>query len=227
MQATLLWIFIALFTIIALLAVVLPLVAKARASWWVPLAIAVLFPSTAIYAYDELGSAKSWQQFSFLKDDAAKVKQEVVAMGGIPGVIRQLETRLKQQPYHPHGWFLLGKIYLEQNQSHKALACLMKSNKQKPNQPEVMTALAEAIFDENKQRLTKPAKNLLKASLKIAPNNIEAINLLAVNAYLTQHYQTAIHYWESMIPYFDPSSKDGKQLFSMIHQAQDKLAHKG
>ena len=194
-----------------------------RASWWVIGSLIIALPAVVMIGYQHWGSIRAWQQYDYQQKNPINVKQAVAEMGGVTGVLHSLEQRLQQDPDHPQGWYLLGRMYLSQHNAHAAVTALMKANQMQEGQPEVMTALAGAIFVDNHQRLTKPAKKLLEDSLKIAPDNIEAINLLAVNAYVTKHYQTAIQYWEQMIPYFDPDSKDGKQLFSMIHQAQKKL----
>lgn len=194
-----------------------------RASIWLVVLLVLSFITAALVGYSHWGAFSDWQHYLQQKDTHINVKQELKAMGGVSGLTASLQAKLNADPKHPHGWFLLGKMYMSEGKFDQAVQALTRSNSLKPKQPEVMTTLAEAIFADNHQRLTKSAKQLLTQSLQIAPNNIEAINLLAINAYVTHHYQTAIRYWEQMIPYFDPQSDDAKQLFSMIHQAQQKL----
>lgn len=63
-------------------------------------------------------------------------------------------------------------------------------------------------------------QQLLQAVLKAAPQQITALNLLAVNAYKTEQYSQAIEYWERILQQFTPAMRNS----NLEQILQDKIA---
>ena len=100
---------------------------------------------------------------------------------------------------------------------------LQKAHQLKPQHLEYAVAFAQAQFFANQNKLSQQSKMLLVSVLQKMPNNIAALNLLAINAYSQQRYKKAIYYWEKMLPLFQPGSKDSQVLLAMIAKAQKHL----
>ena len=79
------------------------------------------------------------------------------------------------------------------------------------------------IFFANGRKLSPDDVALLAPILKRDPNNVNAINLLAIDAYLQHHYQTAVSYWERLLLIFPPDSADSKAVLQMIAKAQKNI----
>lgn len=138
-------------------------------------------------------------------------------------VVEELKNHLKDHPNSAKGWYLLGRLYLGQNEFMQAKAVLSKAHELKPNNPEYTVAYAEAAFFADGKKLNTENRALLNQVLNRFPNNIGAVNLLAIDAYNQEHYSEAVHYWERLLPFFSADSEEEKMLLKMIAEAQKKI----
>lgn len=76
--------------------------------------------------------------------------------------------------------------------------------------------------------LLPPAtQDLLHALLKAIPQQVTALNLLAVHAYKTQHYTLAIEYWQAILRQFTPAMRKTetyKILQNKINETRTKVS---
>src|SRR5262249_46000854 len=96
-------------------------------------------------------------------------------------------------------------------------------NALKPNQPEILGAYAQANYFAQGQRLDAKAIAFLKQALVLQPQQIDAMNLLALDAYGKKDYAVAIQFWEQLLPLFPPNTENGRWLLQMIHKAQRQV----
>jgi cytochrome c-type biogenesis protein CcmH/NrfG len=134
---------------------------------------------------------------------------------------------LSERPDSAQGWYLLGRLYISQAEFTKAVLAFRKANQLTPQQPPIMMAYAESLFLTHGKRLTPLASQLLHQILLKTPNNLEVLNLLAVDAYNKQQFLAAVNYWEQLVYFLDPASKDAKVILQAIATAQmrSKLLH--
>lgn len=208
-------------TVVALLPAIIPLIK--RKSIYTAIAISILLPVISVSLYFYWCNPKDLLTYAAEKQRATQVKAELAKIKNPQQVITQLKNYLTTHPQSPKGWYLLGKIYLSQNHYQEALVALTNAHNQDPNNIEYTTVYVMATFFTNKKQLTLPNKQLLIQVINQTPNNVAALNLLAIDAYNRREYKTAIQYWEKLIPLFDPQSEDEKILLQMISQAQKKL----
>lgn len=192
----------------------------------VSLLLLVALPIFAIMAYQRIGDSRGLFHYWALKKEANIVKAELKKIKNPQQIINQLKAHLQAYPNSPKGWYLLGRLYLGQELYPLAYNALLKAYQLKPNDAKYQVAFAEAAFFNNKRRLKPHVKAILIDVLKKQPNNVAAINLLAINDYVEKHYQSAVNYWEKLIPMFVAGSKDSKELLNMIAKAQQHIAAK-
>lgn len=184
----------------------------------------IAMPIASIILYLQWGDSQQLNQYYTQLKNAKLVQKELAEYKNPQQLINRMLAILQQHPNSAKGWYLLGRLYLNQNQFDSAVKAFAKANQLQPNEPMIMQQYAESLFFANKNSLPAEAKQLLLAVLVKVPNDPDAINLLAIDAYNKQDYQTAINYWERLINDFDPTSPNGKALLQAIASAQKNLA---
>ena len=69
--------------------------------------------------------------------------------------------------------------------------------------------------------LTMASRKKLDASM------VNAINLLAIDAYHKHHYTQAVNHWNRLLTLFPVNSPDSKDILKMIALAQKKQLNRG
>jgi cytochrome c-type biogenesis protein CcmH len=193
---------------------------KSVGSLILALIVSVLIPLCTWLLYWHWGAYPQVQQAAFVQQRVAAVKAEISQSGSSQHLITEFEEHLRDKPENAKGWYLLGKLYLQDGRVKEAIAALEKSDQRQPNNPETMLALAEALFRDNNNALSPQARTLLLKVLKISPDATLALNLLAIDVYNKGQYNQAVSYFERLLPYYPPESEEGKRLLAIIAKAQ-------
>lgn len=217
------WFIILLLTIIAVGFIFVPLRKHNRL---LAALFLIGFPIIAISLYLKWGSSDQLMNYTLMQSHQAEINAVLSQLNTPEKVIASLRLKLKQDPSSARGWYLLGKLYLDLQKYQDAEQALVRAYKLEATNPEIMFAYAQVLFFTHQKTLTPLAKQLLNKLLIQQPNDINALNLLAIDAYLHHDYQTAIDYWEKILPQFSSESEDAKQLLSMIAKAQQMLLHR-
>ena len=192
-------------------------------SYRLAILLAVLLPLAAIMLYFHWGASNKVVQAFEIQKRTQEIKIQIARMGSPDKIIQELKMRVEANPKDARGWYLLGRLYFSAGQFQPAINAYKTANQLKPNTAEIMTSYAESEFFLHNRKLTTQAHELLNKVLKQNPNYINALDLLAVNAYFNKNYQLAINYWQRIILLLPSDSKDEKQLQKMIAgAARDK-----
>lgn len=230
------WCVIALMILAALASVVIPLlrvpeIAVARYKtlihrFWLPILLVIILPFFAIGYYLYQGS---WQQWASYKQDqqlAAQAQKLRAQMGTPQHIIDELKQHLQQNPQSAQGWYLLGRLYVNQQQFNEANTAFATAYALQPKNPDIILQYVQTLY-LTQHTFTGKSVELLQQLLQLQPDNDMAINLLGVAAFEQGRYQQAIAYWEQILPHYAPDSPDGKALLSAIAKAQMALTKKG
>jgi len=180
-------------------------------------------PIVAISLYLHWGYSKKLTQWVVVKKQNKIVKKELTKYGSIDNLITVFHKHVANAPDNPQGWYLLGKLYLSVGKNQKAVDAFTKANKLKPHDVKTLEKYSEALFLANHYSLDKHAKEILASLLKLSPDNVKAINLLAIDSFRHKKYTQAIKYWRRLENVFPTGSKDAKSLQKVITLAQHKL----
>lgn len=192
-------------------------------SYLTGLLLIILFPIIALLFYWQWGNYSLYSQWKSSQQQAALVKQTLAHLGTTENIIAALQEKLRQDPQSARGWYLLGKLYMSQQQFKNAAVALANANHLQPQQVEIMQTYAESLFFSENEKLSSQAKTLLSNVLAQNPNNIQALNLLALGAYRAGDFQTAIKQWEKLVSYFPEGSNDQQSLLMMIAAAEKHI----
>jgi len=66
-----------------------------------------------------------------------RLQQEVSDLGGIAGMIKQIKKKVAENPDDAEGWFILGKLYLVNQNEKEAIEALGKAVRLRPNDQEI------------------------------------------------------------------------------------------
>jgi hypothetical protein len=82
------------------------------------------------------------------------------------------------------------------------------------------------MHSQVQQGILQPVvRNLLHAVLNSIPQQVTALNLLAIDAYKTQRYTVAVDYWQAIVEQFTPDLRNSaveKVLLDKIQEAKYK-----
>lgn len=183
-------------------------------------ALMVLVPALALVLYQQWGDYARVQQASWVQQRMAQVSGEINKTGSREVLIKEFEQHLKQTPQSAKGWYLLGKLYLRDARAEEAVQSLTTANKLKPDDPDTLLALAQALFITKGNALNTESQGLLLQVLEQRPDSPIALTLLGTDAYNKNDYQTALTYFERLLPYYAPDTEEGKRLLEIIAKAQ-------
>ncbi|GEM_PF-973022 len=216
------WVLIIFFTGLAWLCLALPLRAKSSSqTGFLGRFFLILFPVYTLGLYFLFGNSGQLNQFWSWQKQNVEVQKRLAEVK-TPELIDQLSQHLQQDPASAKGWFLLGKLYLDQRRFSEAESALDHAYKLEPHSSEYLLALAKADFFKNKAHLNPTlARQLINMlRLKSIDEPLDALNLLAVDAYQQKNYRQAVRYWQQALALLQPESPDSRTLLDMISQAQ-------
>ncbi len=218
-MALIFWIIIGILTAIAIAFPILPLMFKKYRCLKTAIFISLVLPIFSLLVYKAIGDDS--RLFEYLKErkQSSEVAKVLSQFKSPLEVIDQLKIRLEAHPDSAKGWYLLGRLYLDQQYYQKANLALKKANQLSPNDPVIMTAYAEALFFTHNRLLDSTSSILLQQVIKINSNDVDALNMLAIGAYNAGQYQQAIGYWEKILSLLSSESSEHKIILQMLAKA--------
>lgn len=175
-------------------------------------------PILAISFYWKLGASQQIAQQQVIAQQNQVTATQIKKLGSLQHIIAILKQKLAVNP-DGHGFYLLGRLYIKTQQFKESSEAFAKANELTPNQVEILLSYAESLYFLH-YALDNQAKLLLEQVLKLQPNQSDAINLLAIDAYQHKDYAKAVAYWEQLLPEFQPGSIEQQKLLQMIAAAQ-------
>lgn len=183
----------------------------------------VFVAAFSISLYFKWGDSVQLKKYYAERAHAAEIDAEIKTFKSPQQLIDKMQAVLQQHPDSAQGWFLLGRLYTSTNQLDKAQAVYAKAVALAPTNLQYKLQYAQADFFGSKEKLSATAAEYLNDVLKKEPNNPEAINLFALNAFSEKQYQIAINNWEKLLNYFPANSKEGQVIMNAIHEAQLRI----
>jgi len=185
--------------------------------------VLVALSIVAMGIYWKVGNSQALLHYWVLRKEAKAVHAQLAKIKNPMQIVDELKAHLRSHPNSPRGWYLLGQLELGIHYYSKAYHALAIAHHLQPRNDLYSVSYAQAAFFSHGRHLTPKMEQLLKGVITRHPNNVAAINLLAINAYLEHRYQIAVNYWERLIPLFPMGSQDSRMLLTMIARAQHQL----
>ncbi len=158
------------------------------------------------------------------KQESQKQAKTILATVKSPqALIAQLRAKLDDTPQSAKGWFLLGRLYLSQQNEQLAFEAFAKAAHFAPQNEEYVVHYAHSLWQLNKQQFNPQLITIFTDLLQRNPNQPDALAMLAMNAYKEHLYEQAIDYWQRLLQQMPAQSKEAVAIQQAIAKAQEQM----
>ena len=207
------------------------------------LSFMMLFPGVLLivglsyFLYNVYGNYQAvtlWQEaFTRLPELSAKLMSDTEAEmteQDMNDLILSLRTQLQKEPNDGTGWLLLGRIALSNRDILTASGAMEKAYRLMPHDTDVVIGYAQALMLTGDENNLLQSRDLLNGVIKKDQRNIQAISLLAFDAFERGAFDDAIKAWSRMIhilPSNDPRLSMLKRSIERAHAQMGTKQDKG
>ena len=110
-----------------------------------------------------------------------------------------LRTALQTEPDNLADWTMLGRLGMVLNNAEMASQAFERALQLSPDDLALKQDYAEVLTRSSDPQDNRQASLLLQLLLKVDPQNLRTLSLLAYNAYGQQHYDQAINAWQTLL----------------------------
>lgn len=132
-----------------------------------------------------------------------------------------IEIYLESNANDGRAWVLLAHRFVDEGEFDKAVQAYrqaMAASRKVASDPDVMLETAAAILTTGRKNLFNEAKSLLEKVLSIQPENLQAVELLAIAAMALEDWQLELAMEEIMMQNMDPGSLQFKRMHDRTRQ---------
>lgn len=216
------WIFWGTFTALGLLAVGVALY-PLRQSKPVVLILVPVCTLSVVLAYSSWGSWSSWRAFHVATAKQKNAEELVRSLGSTKALIERFEAHLKQAPNDAKGWFLLGRVYVAENDWMHANQALSKAHNLEPNDDEYTLHYVQSVWEINQHVFDDISRGLLLSLLQKNAEQPDALAMLAFDAYARHDDAAAVMYWERLLMLAPQGSDEASALRQAIAKARMRM----
>ncbi len=192
---------------------------KSRAALWlIPVFIIMIG-----LAYGQWGAWPEWRKYIQSNDKQQRIQEMLKSVKGPEELIEKLKLTLQQQPNSARGWYLLGRLYVSQNQWQQANDSFERAHQLQPENEQITVNYAQNLWQLNHQTFDQTSRQLLMGVLESNADQPDALAMLAMDAYSRHSYQQAIDYWQRLLKQVPVKSEEGQAIRKAIAKAQAKL----
>lgn len=141
-------------------------------------------------------------------------------------LILALRTQLQKTPDDAMGWLLLGRLALANRDMMTAEGAMAKAYQLLPNDPDVVLGYAQSLMLTGDESNAVAARGLLKGLIKQDHANLQALSLLAFDAFERASYEEAKGAWLTMKQLLAPTDPRHSMLDRSIAKV-DSLLNQG
>ena len=215
------WFFIVLLTcaLVALLCFIYPL----RRNSLLSLVLAPIILLLASGGYYFFGSYSQWQEYTQHEESQKRAQQMLKSVKNPQELISKLKEKLDDTPKSAKGWYLLGRLYMAQNELKNSVSAFAKAHAFAPDNEQYAVNYAHGLWQLNKQQFNPEIINIFKDLLKNNPNQADALAMLAMNAFMSHAYEDAIGYWQRLLQLAPEQSEESLAIRKAIAKAQEHI----
>jgi len=201
-----------------------------QGSFKILLLVAVFTIPFSLFFYNKLGNPAAIDYVLNSQKNTVGVNKDNKGQApqmSMENAIKQLQKRLEQDPNNVDGQMLYARSQISLKNYAKAVTAYRKSNELAPNEPVILTELAEAIALANNNRsfLGEP-ETLLTKAVELDSNNQKALWLLGMTFYEHKDYKKTNELWSKLYEMMsDEAAK--KQLAQQLNDIRAKLGLEG
>ena len=134
-----------------------------------------------------------------------------------------LRTKLHKDGDDPMGWLLLGRIAIANRDGATAEMAMRRAYDLNPVDTDIRLGYAQTLMLSGKPGQSELARQLLRQVIKSDHTNVQALSLLAFDAFEQKNYQQAVDYWTMMKTLIGPNDSRTPMLTRSIERAQMRI----
>lgn len=184
----------------------------------------VLMPIVLVFvagAYFYWGGFAQWQAYQQRLASQEQAKKMLRSLKTPNELITKLKAKLDDSPKSAKGWYLLGRLYWNQNDFEHATDAFAKANQLAPENEDYAVNYIHGLWKLNNQQFNDTIRELLKKLLGRNPNQPDAIAMLAMNAFMSHDYDGAINYWQQLLKSAPSQSEEALAIHKAIARANE------
>lgn len=217
------WWFVALLAAISLI-VCLVLVYPLRGYKLCSIILIPVLMLCVFAAYYFSGDFIKWQAYRQKKESDARAQNLLKTIKSPQELINRLSAKLDDTPNSSKGWYLLGRLYVAQNEFKNAVYAFKKAHHFEPDNEQYTVNYAHALWEENERRFNPEVIKLFTQLLQSNPNQADALAMLAMNAFMNHQDKEAIAYWQKLLKLAPNQSEESAAIRKAIAKARQRMA---
>ena len=197
-----------------------------RKSRWILVSGSMLLVIYVVLAYLTWGAFFKLQTYKRHQETVARARAILHKPHGLEALIDQIQQNLQKNPQDAQGWFLLGRLYANQQKWILAQQAFRRSYHLTPHAEKVVLNYAQSILLATGKPLQREIRWRLMAISQQQPAHVDAWMLLAEDAYKRHAYQQAIVFWNNVLGLLPANSKEANALRQTIVKTMHLLEKK-
>ncbi len=178
---------------------------------------------SAFLIYIYVGSFQQLHQLQIDEEQKEKVAQLLQTMDGKQGLINKLKERIEHEPNSAQGHYLLAKLLASEGDWKESIKYFKKAKLIEPTNTNYQIQYVFALWQMNKTQFNDEIRTNLKQLIEQEPEQVDALNMLAMDAYQQQNYKQAILYWQRLLKLAPPNSNDAKMIEAAINKVKENI----
>jgi cytochrome c-type biogenesis protein CcmH len=186
----------------------------------------VIFPivmTASIVGYLYWGDYSSWSHYVKAQQKNQLAQEMLKQFKSPEEIIDKLKEKLDESPQSAKGWYLLGKLYLNQQDVKNATIALAKAHHLQPDDEQYAVYYAYRLWENNQRVFDTQIRSIFKKLLSKNPKQPDALAMLAMDAYTSQNYQEAIGHWRKLLSLAPDNSDEARSIRQAIARAEEKI----
>ncbi len=219
------WSVVLVFLLLALIAgigLIYPL-RRSSLSWIVVLPLVV---TVTLSGYFYWGSFFSWQGHQKQIASEERARELLKSIKSPQQLITQLKAKLDDTPKSARGWYLLGRLYLAQNELQNAVDSFAKAYAFEIDNELYAVNYAQSLWQLNQQHFNEQIITVLNHVLINNPRQTDTLAMLAMNAFISNSYAEAVSYWQRLLELLPEQSPESMAVRKAIAKAQARITIK-
>jgi cytochrome c-type biogenesis protein CcmH len=172
-----------------------------------------------VMAYWHWGAWRELADYQQQQVQQQRLEALLKSMHGPQGIIKALRAKLAKTPNSARGWFLLGRLYVSQQQWSQACAAFKHAHRLQKDNDTITVHYAQSLWELNQQQFNPHVRFLLKTVLQHNSEQPDALAMLAMDAFQQKNYQLAIDYWQRLLKQVPPQSEQALAIRKAIAKA--------
>lgn len=176
-----------------------------------------------VVGYIYWGSNTQWITYEQDKDKQLAVKKLLKTEKGIYSLIVKMKEKIQEAPDNPKGWYLLGRLYANQQAWILAVQSFKKAYTLNPEDIATVVNYGQALWQKNNQKFTPEIRGIFQQLLDKNPDQPDALAMLALDYHAENNFLKAIELWEHLLMLTPPQSEEANSIREAIAEASKRL----